>query len=56
VQLRNDADGKLQKVGGQCLILSSDQENPSNIVRGKNLVTVSSYRSANIVQKCYKLP
>jgi len=22
VQLRNDADGKLQKVSGQCLILS----------------------------------
>jgi hypothetical protein len=25
VQLRNDADGKLQKVSGRCLILSSDQ-------------------------------
>ena len=24
VQLRNDADGKLQKVSGRCLILSSD--------------------------------
>ena len=24
MQLRNDADGKLQKVGGRCLILCSD--------------------------------
>jgi hypothetical protein len=47
VQLRKYSDGKLQKVSGRCLILSSDHYVfSSKIVRGKNLVTVSSYTSA----------
>jgi len=54
VQLRNDADGKLQKVSGRCLILCIDHyvfslrtsKKVRQTVRGKNLVTVSSYRSA----------
>jgi hypothetical protein len=35
------------------------QESPSNVVRGKNLVTVSSYRSAtsykNVISSCDRL-
>ena len=55
VHLRNDADEKIQKVSGRCLILSSDHYvfnlRTSKKVRQtqfveKNLVTVSSYRSA----------
>ena len=54
MQLRNDADRKLQKISGRCLILLVTitslalelPKSPSNIVRGKNLVTVSRYKSA----------
>ena len=44
VQLRNDADGKLQKVSVRCFILFLEN----------NLVTVKQLQISNIVQKCSK--
>ena len=63
VQLRNDADGKLQ-VSGWCLILSSDHyvlalELPRKSVKHsswKKLSYCFKLQISNIVQKCSKLP